>query len=306
LDSETAEGSSEAAVKVVTKTPFSRPKLHHFMGADTISDNARERRLAGWKIARMARTAIVVALGLFLISSCRRSTPPRSELTVAAAADLESVFHEIAQDFETETSARVVLSFAASGNLKQQIENGAPFDVFASANAAYVDDLARQGLIFPDTRHIYAQGQITLWQRRDSAVQVNSLADLAKPEVKHVAIANPEHAPYGVAAVESLRSAGVYDAVEPKLVRGENIMEALQFVETGNADAGIVARSISERPTGRWIVIDSSLHQPLNQAICVIRSSRQEQLARRFLAYLGGAASQSVLKRYGFTIPADR
>jgi molybdate transport system substrate-binding protein len=255
--------------------------------------------------ATVSRIAILLVLALVLIPSCRRSTPQRSELTVAAAADLEGVLREIGQAFETETGARVVLSFAASGNLKQQIENGAPFDVFASANAAYVDDLAKQGLIFPDTRHIYAQGQITLWQRRDSAVQVNSLADLTKPEVKHVAIANPEHAPYGLAAVQALQSSGVYDAVEPKLVRGENIMEALQFVETGNADAGIVARANSDRPDGRWTLIDASLHQPLDQAVCVVRSTRQEQLARRFLSFLSSPSAQSALKRYGFTVPGS-
>jgi molybdate transport system substrate-binding protein len=256
--------------------------------------------------ARVTGTAIVLALALSLLYGCGRSAPQKPELTVAAAADLEGAFREIAQAFESETNSHVVLSFAASGNLKQQIENGAPFDVFASANAAYVDDLQKKDLIFPDTRLIYAWGQITLWQRRDSPVQVDSVAALAKPEIKHVAIANPEHAPYGVAALESVRSAGVYDAVKPKLVRGENIMEALQFVETGNADAGIVARSISDRPNGRWILIDPSLYQPLNQAVCVIRSTRQEQLARRFLLFLSGPAAQSALVRYGFTLPAAR
>jgi molybdate transport system substrate-binding protein len=227
-------------------------------------------------------------------------------LTVAAAADLEGAFREIARSFESETGAHVVLSFAASGNLKQQIENGAPFDVFASANAAYVDELEKKGLIIPGTRRIYAQGQITLWQRTDSPVQVISLADLAKPEVKHVAIANPEHAPYGVAAVESLRSAGVYDAVQSKLVRGENIMEALQFVKSGNAEAGIVARAISDRPDGRWTAIDSSLHHPLNQAVCVIGTSRQEQLGRAFIAFLGTPAAVATLERFGFTVPAGQ
>src|SRR5260370_41364201 len=132
------------------------------------------------------------------------------ELTVAADANLERVFREIRQGFESETGAHVVLSCAASGNMKQQIENGAPFDVFASANVAYVDDLAKKDLILPDSRRIYAEGHIAVWQRKDSAVQVNSLADLTKPEVKHVAIANPEHAPYGLAAVQALQSSGVY------------------------------------------------------------------------------------------------
>jgi len=227
-------------------------------------------------------------------------------LTVAAAADLEGAFREIAAKFESENRAHVVLSFAASGNLKQQIENGAPFDVFASANTAYVDELEKKGLVAPGTRRIYAQGQITLWQRADNPVHVSSLADLANPEVKHVAIANPEHAPYGAAAIESLRSTGVYDAVQPKLVRGENIMEALQFVETGNAEAGIVARAISDRPDGRWIAIDSSLHHPLNQAVCVIASSRQGQLAGTFVSFLEAPAAAATLERFGFKVPAGQ
>src|SRR5262245_13206478 len=228
--------------------------------------------MATLSLVKSARAAIACCLVLCSVFSCRRSTPAGPELTVAAATDLEGVFREIAQAFEKEAGAHVVLSFAASGNLKQQIENGAPFDVFASANVAYVDDLAKQGHVLPDTRRIYARGQITLWQRNDSRVSIDSLADLGKPEVKHVAIANPGHAPYGVAAVEALRSAGVYGMVEPKLVRGENIVETLQFVESGNADAGIVARSISDRAGGRWTLIDPALYKPIDQAVCVVGS----------------------------------
>jgi len=224
---------------------------------------------------------------------------------VAAAADLEGVFREIAHAFENDTGAHVVLSFAASGNLKQQIENGAPFDVFASANVAYVDELAKRGLVLADTRRIYARGQITLWQRKDSVVLVDSLADLAKPEVKHVAIANPGHAPYGLAAVQALQSAGIYKQVEPKLVRGENIVETLQFVETGNADAGIVARSISDRPGGRWTAIDASLYKPIDQEICVIGSTRREALSRRFVDLLATPGAVATLERFGFAKPAS-
>jgi len=241
-----------------------------------------------------------------LLLSCGAPKPGSApELTVAAAADLETAFREIARAFEVQTGARVVLSFAASGNLKQQIENGAPFDVFASANVAYVDDLTKQGLVIPDSRRIYARGQITLWQRKDTSVPVDSLADLARPEVKHVAIANPGHAPYGMAAVQALQSAGVYNQVEPKLVRGENIIETLQFVETGNAEAGIVALSISDRPAGRWSVIDPSLYKPIDQAACVVASTRREALARRFVDFLGKPEAIEALERYGFTVPAS-
>ena len=258
----------------------------------------------------LMRSTYLLVLAVLLVTamfSCRRPGLDASpELTVAAAADLERVFREIAGSFESETGAHVVLSFAASGNLKQQIENGAPFDVFASANVAYVDDLARRNLIFPDTSKVYAQGQIALWQRKDSSVQVASMSDLIRPEVKHVAIANPEHAPYGLAAVQAMESSGVYSQVAPKLVRGENIVEALQFVETGNAEAGIVALSISDRPDGRWSVIDPSLHKPIDQAIGVVASTHRQALARRFVDFLATPGAVAALKRYGFTIPASQ
>jgi len=255
-------------------------------------------------LVRSTYRAVLGVLFAALMVSCGHPKPEaRPELTVAAAADLEGVFREIGRSFEAETGSRLVLSFAASGNLKQQIQNGAPFDVFASANVAYVDDLIKEGRVLADTRRIYARGQITLWQRNDSNIQVNSLADLAKPEVKHVAIANPGHAPYGLAAVEALQSAGVYNQVEPKLVRGENIVETLQFIETGNAEAGIVARSISDRSGGRWMVIDSSLYRPIDQAICVVGSSRRQELARSFVEFLATQGAIDTLKRYGFTTP---
>ncbi|HYM00088.1 MAG TPA: molybdate ABC transporter substrate-binding protein [Blastocatellia bacterium] len=250
--------------------------------------------------------AVCLAFALSLISSCGRPVAKSNELTVAAAADLQPALNEIAKSFETETGTTVVISYGSSGNLTQQIENGAPFDVFAAANVSFVDSLVNMGLVDPATKRVYAQGQITLWQRKDSKIQVSSLADLAKPEVNHVAIANPEHAPYGIAAIQALKSSGAYDQVKPKLVYAENIAETLQFAESGNADAAIVARAISDRPDGKWTAIDGSLHQPINQAVCIIKASRKPVIARQFLDFLNKPEALAVLKRYGFTIPGER
>jgi len=248
---------------------------------------------------------ITLVIALFGASCSKPKDQNKSEITVAAAADLESVFAEIARDFESATGVHITFSFGSSGNLKQQIENGAPFDAFASANVAYVDALAKEGLTMPDRRRVYAEGQITLWQRKDTKVQVNSLQDLTKPEVKHIAIANPGHAPYGAAAVESLQSAGIYDQVQSKLVFGENVLETRQFVQSGNAEVGIVARALSDVPDCRWVPIDPASHKPIDQAVCVIKASRNGELAGQFVEFLGQPQAAAALRRYGFTVPEN-
>ncbi|HEY6333383.1 MAG TPA: molybdate ABC transporter substrate-binding protein [Blastocatellia bacterium] len=254
-------------------------------------------------VARMIAVSLTFGLLLGCFSCGQPKQAEKATLTVAAAADLETVFNEIGKAFESETGTHVVFSYGASGNLKKQIENGAPFDVFASANAAYVSDLAKEGLIVPDRQRIYAEGQITLWQRKDAKTPVNTLSDLTKPEITHIAIANPAHAPYGQAAVQSLQSAGIYDQVKSKLVLGENIAEALQFVESGNAEVGIVARALSAKPDGKWVLIDPATHQPIDQAVCILKSSKNQALAGQFFDYLGKPAAVAELKRFGFSIP---
>jgi molybdate transport system substrate-binding protein len=245
---------------------------------------------------------------VLVLQGCASSTSnqPQPELIVAAAADLSSAFSEIAKSFEAETGAHIRLSFGSSGNLAKQIELGAPFDVFASANIEFVDRLAARDLIAPNTRRIYGEGRICIWQRKDNPIHIETLADLARQDVRRIAIANPEHAPYGAAAIEALRGAGVYDQVKSKLVFAENVAQARQYVESGDTDAGIIARSISDHPNGRWTLIDSSLHRPIKQAICITRLTKNEELARRFLDFVTGPQGRSVLKQYGFTLPDEQ
>ena len=224
-------------------------------------------------------------------------------VTVAAASDVQPAFDEIGGLFERETGRKAVFIFGSSGNLARQIENGAPVDLFAAANAGYVDELAARGLLLRDTRQVYAIGRIVLVTAKGSAVKPRSLADLARPEVKKVAIANPEHAPYGVAARQALESAGVWGDVQRKLVYGENVRQALQYVQTGNAEAGIVALSIANVPEVEHVLIEQSLHLPLEQTMAVVARTKNQRGAREFASLVASPAGQAVMQKYGFIIP---
>jgi molybdate transport system substrate-binding protein len=227
------------------------------------------------------------------------------EIIVAAAADLMPAFEELGKLFEQENRVKVTFSFGSTGTLTKQIENGAPFDLFAAANISYVDELEKKGLILPDSKALYATGRITIWVRADSPLQIERLEDLAKSEFEKVAIANPGHAPYGVAAREALQSVGVWAVVEPKLVLGENVRQAMQYAETGNVDAALSALSLSVQSKGRWVLIPQELHNPLDQALAVIKGTRHEGEAREFAAFINGPIGRPVMRKYGFTLPGE-
>ncbi len=241
-------------------------------------------------------------VALFL-TTCRPS--PSVTLTVSAAADLTPAFEELGKLFADETGIKVTFNFGSTGQLTQQIEQGAPVDLLAAANVSFVEELERQNLILPDTKALYAQGRITLWTRSDSPLKLEHVEDLAKPEVRRIAIANPEHAPYGEAARQALQSAGIWDRVSSRLVFGENISQTLQYAETGNVDAAIVALSLSVNSKGRWVLISDQLHQPLNQALAVIKSTRHEAEARRFAIFVNSTQGRSVMRKYGFILPGE-
>lgn len=252
-----------------------------------------------------------VAGAALLLSACATSaggtgdTPAPVTLTVSAAADLIPAFEEIGVLFTAETGTGLTFNFGSTGQLAQQIERGAPVDVFAAANRAFVDDLAEKGLIIPETVALYAQGQITLWTRADSPLHIGTLADLAGPAVRRIAIANPEHAPYGVAAREALQSAGLWEALQARLILGENVAQTLQYAESGNVDVAIVALSLSIASDGRWSLIPADLHAPIDQALGVVRATRHEAEARRFVAFVNAEAGRAVMRRYGFVLPGE-
>ena len=254
-----------------------------------------------------ATCGLIVLVSLAAMLGCSRRTPPdaKAEIIVAAAADLAPAFEELGKQFEQETGTKVTFSFGSTGTLAKQIENGAPIDLFAAANVEFVDQLEREELILPDTKALYGRGRITIWTRADSALKIERIEDLARAEVAHIAIANPEHAPYGKAAREALESAGIWKVVEPKLVFGENVRQTMQYVETGNADAAITALSLSVRSNGRWTLISEELHKPLDQALAVIKGARRELEARRFAEFINSAQGRSTMRKYGFILPGE-
>jgi molybdate transport system substrate-binding protein len=235
--------------------------------------------------------------------ACRRTNNQPQEITVAAAADLTNTFEELGREFEATNKIKVVFVFGSTGLLTRQIENGAPMDLFAAANVSYIDQLAQKGLIVPDTRQIYARGRITLWTTADSPLKIETVADLARPEIKRIAIANPDHAPYGLAAQQALQRAGVWETVKPKLVYGDNIRQTLQYAETGNVDVAIVALSLSQQSKGRWVLIPEQLHDPIDQALAVIKGTRNEAAARAFANFISGPRGREILGKYGFEFP---
>ena len=250
---------------------------------------------------RLAPLAAFV-LALACVTACKDKYPATSpdELTVAAAADLTPAFEEIGREFESVTKTKVIFVFGSTGMLTRQIENGAPVDLFAAANVSYIDELDQKGLIVSGTRTIYARGRITLWTPDESPLRLQSINDLARPEVTRIAIANPDHAPYGLAAKQALQTAGIWERVQPKLVYGDNIRQTLQYAQTGNVEVAIVAMSLSIPSRGRWQLVPEELHEPIDQGLGVIKEARNEPAARAFADFITGPQGRAIMKKYGF------
>jgi molybdate transport system substrate-binding protein len=230
----------------------------------------------------------------------RSTTPARPELNVATAANLTRVFGELGGIFERETGVHVVFSFGATAQLAQQIEHGAPFDVFAAADTEHIDELARKDLILRSTQAIYARGKLVLWVP-EARVPVEHIEDLARAGVTHVAIANPKLAPYGRAAVETLQALHLWETVRPKIVYGQNISATTQYAATGNADAAFTALAlVHDINRGRKIVVPENLHAALDQAIAVVRSTAKADQARKFVDFIMSEKAREVLNRYGY------
>ncbi|MEO8257760.1 MAG: molybdate ABC transporter substrate-binding protein [Acidobacteriota bacterium] len=229
-------------------------------------------------------------------------------LAVAAASDLQTALPALAAQFEKDTGQRMRLTFGSSGNFFAQIQNGAPFDLFLSADIEYPKRLEDSGHADRGSLYQYATGHIVLWTRTDSGIDLKrGLAVLADARVRRIALANPEHAPYGRAAVAALRHEQLYDRVRGNFVLGENISQAAQFAESGSADAGILALSIALSPAleaaGGYADIPASWYPPIAQAAVVVASSRQKALARQFIAFLKTPDGIRILQSYGFGAP---
>jgi len=234
------------------------------------------------------------------------------ELVVAAAADLSTALKEIGDGYEKKTGVKVKLSFGASGALTQQIQNGAPFDLFFSADMDYPHQLIAAGDADGASLYQYAVGRLVLWVPADSSVDLQHLGmnALLDPSVKKIAIANPQHAPYGRAAVAALKHAGVYDRVSDRLVLGENVAQAAQFVESGNAQAGFVALAHALAPgmssKGKYWEVPAEFYPPLAQGAVVLAHSQHKKEAAEFLEYIKTKEATELLKKYGFTLPQSQ
>jgi molybdate transport system substrate-binding protein len=237
--------------------------------------------------------------------------PTPAQITVAAAADLNAVLTEIAANYKKSGGGTVRLSFGSSGNLFNQIQNGAPFDVFFSADLDYPNKLIDAGLGEKSSLYRYAVGQIVLWVPASSPLDVEhrGMSILLDLSVKKIALANPEHAPYGRAAVAALRHFGLYEKVAARFVLGENVSQAAQFVESGNAQVGFLALSHAVAPgmkeKGRYWIIPSDSYPALQQAVVILSPSSQKAEAAAFLQYLRKPEATAMLRHYGFSVPEE-
>ncbi len=231
------------------------------------------------------------------------------EITVAAAADLSAALQEVAGNFEHKTGVKVKLSFGASGALTQQIQNGAPFDLFFSADMDYPRQLVSAGEADGATLYQYAVGKLVLWVPADSPLDVEhkGMDVLLDPAVKKIAMANPQHAPYGRAAVATLKHYGLYERISDRLVLGENVSQAAQFAESGNAQVGFVALAHAAAPAmkgkGKYWEVPADAYPALAQGVVVVSRSQHKKEAAEFEGYMKTKEGADVLRKFGFTVP---
>lgn len=248
---------------------------------------------------------VFVLLAVALVTGSVAAQPGAPPLTVYAAADLAFAFKEIVPLFEKASGSRVTLVLGSTGNLAKQIEHGAPADVFFAADLSFIEDLRAKGAVIPESRALYAQGRLVLASSKKAGLSLGDLRELSRPEVRRVAIANPDHAPYGRAAREALEAVGLWEALRPKLVYGENIRHTLQFIESGAVEAGLVALAVADVPEVTYVLVDPKLYRPLNQMAAVVRRSPRPEAGLSFLQFVNGPPGRLIMKRYGFALPGE-
>lgn len=243
----------------------------------------------------------------FIVLSCI-ALPSRAQITIAAASDLHNAMDEIAARFQNQHKALVTVTYGSSGNFYQQLQNGAPFDLFFSANTDYPRKLQSAGLVADSSYFEYARGRIVLLVSATSKLDLTRGLDLLlDPAVKKIAIADPSHAPYGQAAVAALKLQGLYDRVSSKIVTGENVSQAASFVLSGAADVGIIAKSLVTSPAAtsqsRYAEIPPDAYPAIQQACVILKSSKQQKLASEFESFIQNGESASIFKKYGLEVP---
>ncbi len=253
----------------------------------------------------MMFTRIAVIILLLLSSASAHA----ESINIAAAADLKFALDEIISGFNREhTGDQIQATYGSSGRFHTQIRQGAPYDMFFSADIAYPRELAKSGLAASEVKP-YGLGRIVLWSSSMNAARM-TLASLNDPMIKRIAIANPKHAPYGKRAEEALRAAALWEKLQPKMVFGENISQTAQYVQSGNAQIGIIALSLALGPelakTGGYFLIPENLHAPLEQGYIITRRGADKPLVKKFAQYIESKKARSVMARYGFKQPDDQ
>lgn len=237
-------------------------------------------------------------LASVLFLSVCGSPPQPDELHIAAASNLSMLFPDLARACERSTGIKLIPSFGATAQLAQQLENGGPFDLFLAADSRHVDALAAKGLVLENSRAVYARGRLVIWAPRRN--DISRIEDLARADVKAIAIARPELAPYGQASIESLTAAHLWPALEKKIVYAQNIQAVKQFADSSNVDAAFTALGLVKSLGGHYVEISDSLHRPIDQELCILNPAAHKQRAQRVRAFLLGAEGRAIFERYGY------
>ncbi len=242
---------------------------------------------------------ILLCYSIFVFTNCNSNNSQNEEnqITVAASSSLSKAFDELAKAFTAKTKINLTTSYDATANLQKQIENGAPFDVFASADAEAIVKLRKNGFTIRESEKIFARGSLVLWS---PSLQIKNLEELTNPNITRIAIANPEIAPYGRAAIEALKKKNLYEQVKDKLIFGQNVTQVKQYAETGNVDVAFIPLSLAKDVKGTVIEIDASLYEPLDNSIAVIKESKAQTSAQRFVDFVMSEEGQAILRKYGY------
>ncbi len=254
--------------------------------------------------------ACAVLLAVFVATGCKskpgKDGETESSLTIAAASNLTDVLAEIGPRFTGKTGIRVVFSFGATADLAKQIENGAPFDVFAAADTEHVAQLEAKGLLTNGSRALYARGRLVMWVPPGNNLKAQRIQDITAKEFERIAIAKPDVAPYGKATVESLRALGIWDQIEPRVIYGQNVSQTKQYAGTGNAEVAFIPLALVKPGEGSYVEVSADLHQPIDQALAIIKDSTNQTAARQFVDFLLSDEGQEIFSRKGYKKPPAR